>query len=73
MYYRGERFAAAYDGTGFQKIKGYFDANLNIEYRYSKMLSVFAAFNNIGSVQYFNWYNYPGYRFQVMGGATLSF
>lgn len=73
LYYRGERFAAAYDGSGFQKIKGYFDANLNLEYRYSKMLSVFAAVNNIGSVQYFNWYNYPSYRFQVMGGATFSF
>jgi hypothetical protein len=74
MFYRGERFAANYGSTkSFQKQKGYFDANLSLEYRYSKMLSVFLNVNNVAAVQYFNWYNYPSYRFQVLGGATLSF
>lgn len=73
MFYRGERFAPGYAGVESVKLKGYFDANIGCEYRYSKMLSVFLNVNNIGSVQYFNWYNYPSYRFQVLGGLALSF
>jgi outer membrane receptor protein involved in Fe transport len=73
MFYRGERFAAAYNGDSFQRLKPYFDANLSVEYRYSKMVSVFLNINNIGAVQYFKWYNYPSYRLQLLAGASLSF
>ena len=73
MFYRGERFAAAYNGDSFQRLKPYFDANLSVEYRYSKMVSVFLNVNNIGAVQYFKWYNYPSYRLQLLAGASLSF
>lgn len=73
LFYRGTRYAPAYDETLYLKLKPYFDANLGIEYRYSKQLSAFVTLNNIGAVQYFEWYNYPSYRFQAMGGVTYSF
>jgi outer membrane receptor protein involved in Fe transport len=73
MFYNSTRYAPLYDGSFYTKLKPYFDANLGVEYRYSKQLSAFVQFNNIGSVQYFNWYNYPSYRFQAMAGVTYSF
>ena len=73
LFYRGTRYAPMYDGTVYTKLKPYFDANLGVEYRYSKQLSAFINFNNIGAAQYFQWYNYPSYRLQVLGGLTYSF
>jgi len=55
------------------KLKSYFDANLSVDYRYSKVLSLFLMFNNIGFTRYFNYYNYPNYRFTGMAGLTYSF
>ena len=55
------------------KLKSYFDANLSVDYRYSKALSLFLMFNNIGFTRYFNYYNYPNYRFTGMAGLTYSF
>jgi len=54
-------------------LKNYFDANLTIDYRYTKLLSLFASLNNIGFSQYFHYYQYPSYRFNAMIGGTLSF
>lgn len=74
LFFNGSQFAP--DETGekeFVKLDGWVDANLCVEYRYSKLLSVFAQVNNIASQQYFRWYNYPSYRFSAMGGFTYSF
>lgn len=49
------------------------DANLSVEYRYNKRFSAFLEFNNLAAQQYLRWYNYPVYRFQVMGGVTFRF
>ena len=49
------------------------DANIGLEYRYNKRISVFLNFNNVASQGYKRWYNYPAQRFQVMGGATFRF
>jgi len=49
------------------------DLNLGAEYRYSNVLSGFISFNNILGQQYFKWYNYPSYRFNMMLGITYSF
>ena len=49
------------------------DANLSIEYRYNKRFSAFLEFNNLAAQQYLRWYNYPVYRFQIMGGFTFRF
>ena len=49
------------------------DINLEADYRYNKRLSAFVQFNNLASQRYYRWYNYPVFRFQVMGGLTFSF
>lgn len=54
-------------------LKGFADVNLGAEYRYSKHLSAFLNFNNIGALKYSRWYNYPMQRFNLMGGLTYSF
>jgi len=54
-------------------MKGTFDVNLGMEYRYTKILSAFLNFNNIGSVNYKRWYNYPTYGFTVIAGVTYAF
>ncbi|MCB9172975.1 MAG: hypothetical protein H6589_00010 [Flavobacteriales bacterium] len=56
-----------------KELKGVFDANLGLEYRYTKKLSAFINFNNIGAVHYQKFEDYPTQRFNVMGGLTYSF
>jgi hypothetical protein len=53
--------------------KGTVDFNLGLEYRYSKILSGFINFNNVGAVKYQRWYNYPTYGFTVLGGISYAF
>lgn len=55
------------------ELKGYADISLGIEYRYTKLLSAFLQFNNIGNVRYFRWNNYPSQRFNFMAGITFAF
>jgi len=49
------------------------DLNLSLEYRYTKMFSFFVKLNNLASVRYYSWNNYPSQRFNVLGGLTCSF
>jgi hypothetical protein len=53
------------------QIKGWADLNLEAEYRYSKMLSFFARFNNIANQRYYRWERYPSQRFNFMIGLTF--
>lgn len=55
------------------ELDGVFDANLSLEYRYTKKLSAFINFNNIASQAYERWQDYPTQKFQVLGGLTYSF
>jgi hypothetical protein len=55
------------------ELKGYADVSLGLEYRYTKLLSAFLQFNNIGNVRYFRWNNYPSQRFNFMAGITFAF
>jgi hypothetical protein len=48
------------------------DANLGIEYRYSKLLSFWVRFNNLAAQKYFLYHNYPAYRFRAMLGLTYA-
>lgn len=57
----------------YVKIKSYFDANLSVDYRYSKVLSFFVMLNNVGFTRYYKYYNHPNYRFTGMAGLTYSF
>ncbi len=61
-------------GFRSEKIHGFHvDANLGIEYRYTKVLSVFLHLNNMQNQSLVRWYNYPSHRFNVMGGVTYAF
>jgi hypothetical protein len=50
----------------------YFNLNLTAEYRYSKILSLWARFNNISYSRYYEWVYYPSQRFLCMVGFTYS-
>jgi len=52
-------------------IKGWADMNLEAEYRYSKMMSFFARFNNIANQRYYRWDSYAVQRFNFMVGLTF--
>ncbi|MDB9964242.1 hypothetical protein OAD50_04140 [Vicingaceae bacterium] len=55
------------------KLKSIFDANLNVEYRYTKRLSAFVQFNNIGGINFEKYKDYPTQGFNVWGGLTYAF
>jgi hypothetical protein len=61
--------------TNFQEkqIDGWLDLNLGVEFRYTKNLSFFANFNNVGNTEYMRWYNYQAQKFNFLGGVTYSF
>jgi hypothetical protein len=54
-------------------LKGIVDVNLGLEYRYTKKVAAFVQFNNIASVKYSRWLNYPTQQFNVLGGLRFSF
>jgi hypothetical protein len=55
-----------------KKLDNYADINLGVEYRYSKILSLFLNFNNLSAAKYQRWINYPDQRFNIMGGLSYS-
>lgn len=56
------------------KIHGFHvDVSFGIEYRYTKILSVFLKLNNVQNQPLERWYNYPSHRFNVLGGASYAF
>lgn len=69
------RYALNYDASAnaYTSLKSYIDANLTIDYHYSKVMSVFVNLNNFTASKYSKWYNYPSYRFGAMAGLTYSF
>jgi len=54
------------------KLNATFDLNLGVEYRYTKLLSFWARFNNMTAQPYYMWHNYPSHRFRVMLGFTYG-
>lgn len=48
------------------------DANLGVEYRYSKLLSFWIRVNNLAAQRYYLYHQYPAYRFRVMLGFSYS-
>jgi len=61
------------DGSYTIDLKGYLDANLNVEYRYTKRISAWLRLNNLLASNYQRWNMYPVQRFNAMMGATYSF
>ena len=54
------------------QLPGIVDMNLGAEYRYTKMLSFWASFNNIGNFRYYRWDKYPTQRFNFMVGLSFT-
>jgi hypothetical protein len=82
LYYIGSQFAKTFvsdasSSIGMrvqpQELKGVFDANIGLEYRYTKKLGFFLNFNNIANYRYYRYNNYPTQRLGFMGGLSYSF
>ena len=75
IYASGKYYVRIQDSLGYvsQKVSGYMDANLGIEYRYSKVLSIYINLNNLGFSRYYRWYNYPSERFNALVGIKYAF
>lgn len=56
-----------------KELKPILDANIGLEYRYSKKLSAFLNMNNLGFARYYYWNNYPSYKFNFLAGVTVVF
>ncbi|HUV01552.1 MAG TPA: hypothetical protein VMW32_11360 [Bacteroidales bacterium] len=50
----------------------HFNLNLSAEYRYTKILSLWARINNISYNRFYEWAYYPSQRFNFMVGFTYS-
>jgi hypothetical protein len=70
IFYTGKRYAPGPDGA--VELNPYLDANLSLEYRYTKLLSFFLRLNNFTASRYQIWYQYPAQRFQAMVGFTYA-
>jgi hypothetical protein len=71
VFYTGRRFAQG--ATDIPKeLNGYLDANLSVEYRYTKLLSFFLRFNNLTASKYEIWNQYPAQRFQFLAGFSYA-
>ena len=71
--YMGKRYAP---GTSLDaemiNLKGFVDLNLGIEYRYTKILSVYIRLNNLMGARNQTWNQYPGMGFNVQLGFTYA-
>jgi len=74
MNFIGNRWVRkVFDETdGMEKIKPVVDANLSINYHYSKLLTVFADFYNLAERGYLLWNQYPSQRFNFMLGISYK-
>ena len=69
----GNRYAKSYDESiDFIKFDPVIDLNLGVEYRYSRILSVFVNLYNIISSEYYIWNQYPSHRFNFLAGLTYK-
>ena len=82
LYYVDNQYAKTFESdstssTGkkvvAQELKGVFDMNVGVEYRYTKKLGFFLTFNNITNFRYYRYNNYPTQRIGFMGGLSYSF
>ena len=69
----GTRYAKPYDTLQNSiKLDPVFDINLGLEYRYSKILSVFVDIFNLTSSKYYLWNQYPSRGFNIIIGFTYK-
>jgi len=73
LVYSGERKAkSSIEGISEYSLKPVVDANIGLEYRYTKILSAFLQLNNIAAQNYNRWNLYPSKRFNVLLGVTYA-
>ena len=75
LFAHGTQYARGLSGKYIvdEKIDGYQDVNLGLEYRYTKVLSLYLHLNNLGFSRYYRWNGYPSERFNLLGGLTYAF
>ena len=75
LFASGKYYAKIQESSGYvsQKVDGYLDFNLGLEYHYSKILSLYADLNNLTFSRYYVWNNYPSERFNGIVGIKYSF
>lgn len=71
VFYTGKRYAPGLSGS-VKELKGYPDANLSVEYRYTKVLSFFLRLNNLTATKYQLWNQYPAQRLQFLAGFSYA-
>ena len=72
VYIIGERYYEDFSSLTEETLPLAVDANLGVEYRYSKLLSFWARFNNIAAQRYYLYSQYPSFRFRAMVGFTYA-
>jgi hypothetical protein len=76
LFFRGPQYARELASNGSEtalKLDGFADINLGLEYRYSKILSLFVNMNNLGFSHYYYWNQYPTEGFNILGGIKFAF
>lgn len=77
VFTRSETYGRLFDETGepYASLAHPFhvDVNLGVEYRYTKLLSVFLNFHNVSNEPLERWMNYPTQGFNFLGGIAYSF
>jgi hypothetical protein len=69
----GKRKAKESDAvSAYKELASVLDFNLGLEYRYTKILSIWLRFNNFTASKYEMWNQYPTQRFNMMAGITYS-
>ncbi len=69
----GTRYAKPYDTIQNSiRLEPVFDVNLGLEYRYSKIFSVFVDIYNLTSSKYDLWNQYPSRRLNIIVGFTYK-
>lgn len=68
LFLISERWAKS--RTGNELMRPIFDINFTAEYQRTKKLSAFLTLNNIANLRYYQWYNYPSQRFNLILGFT---
>lgn len=58
------------EGRG--KLNGVVDISFGADYQFAKNISVWLQANNLASMRYFRYFNYPTYGMNFMGGFTFS-
>lgn len=60
-------------GGNIKNMKGGTDLSVGAEFKLNERFSIWADLNNILNSRYEQWYHYPVYGFQVMGGILIHF